>query len=406
MDTQSQSRGHAVLSRHTVALPCSATMFIIPRYLLRQFLQIFVICFVSLIGLYIVIDLFGHLDHFSSYAEKEGNLLGVIARYYAFHSLAFFDGVSGLLAMISAMFTVAWLARHQEMTALLAAGVSKFRIIKPLLIAAAAVSLIGVLNRELVIPIPQVRDELVRDTKDLGGGAARELEARFDADSNILLGGDSVILSEKRIINPSFVLMGPELARFGKHLSGANAHYVEANPYHPAGFVLTEVTAPKTPAALASHFVEDRPIIITPRDASSWLAPNELFVASQMQFPVLAAGSKWRTYASLPELIRELKSPSANSGADVRVAIHTRIVQFFMDGTLVMLGLPVILSRRSRNAYVAIGICLGVAMLFMLTALACQSLGSVNMLRPTLAAWGPLLVFVPIATALSQSLRT
>jgi lipopolysaccharide export system permease protein len=379
-------------------------MLIIPRYLLRQFLQIFVICFISLIGLYIVIDLFGHLDHFSSYAEKEGNLLGVIARYYAYHSLAFFDGVSGLLAMISAMFTVAWLARHQEMTALLAAGISKFRIIKPLLFAAAAVSLLGVLNRELLIP--RVRNELTRDTKDLGGGAARELEARFDADSNILLGGESVILGERRIINPSFVLMGPELVRFGKHLSAGNAYYVDVAPEHPAGFVLTGVTAPKTPAALSSLVIDERPVIITPRDVSSWLAPNELFVASEVQFPVLAAGSRWRTFASLPELVRELKNPSANSGADVRVAIHTRLVQFFMDATLVMLGLPVMLSRRTRNAYVAIGICLGVAMLFMLTALACQSLGSVNMLRPTLAAWGPLLVFVPVATALSQSLRT
>jgi lipopolysaccharide export system permease protein len=378
-------------------------MLIIPRYLLRQFLQIFVICFVSLIGLYIVIDLFGHLDHFSSYAEKEGNLLGVIARYYAYHSLAFFDGVSGLLAMISAMFTVAWLARHQEMTALLAAGISKFRIIKPLLFAAAAVSLLGVLNRELVIP--RVRNELTRDTKDLGGGAARELEARFDADTNILLGGESVILGDRRILNPSFVLMGPELARFGKHLSAANAHYVDAGGEHPAGFVLDGVTAPKTPAALPSLVIDSRPVILTPRE-TSWLAPDELFVASEVQFPVLAAGSRWRTFASLPELIRELKNPSANSGADVRVAIHTRLVQFFMDGTLVMLGLPVMLSRRSRNAYVAIGICLGAAMLFMLTALACQSLGSVNMLRPTLAAWGPLLIFVPVATALSQSLRT
>ena len=53
-------------------------MFILNRYLLRQFLQVFVICFLSLTGLYIVIDAFGHLDHFSSYAEKEGNLFGVI----------------------------------------------------------------------------------------------------------------------------------------------------------------------------------------------------------------------------------------------------------------------------------------------------------------------------------------
>jgi lipopolysaccharide export LptBFGC system permease protein LptF len=45
-------------------------------------------------------------------------------------------------------------------------------------------------------------------------------------------------------------------------------------------------------------------------------------------------------------------------------------------------------------------------MLFMITALACQSLGNVNMLRPTLAAWAPLLVFAPVAAALSGSLRT
>jgi lipopolysaccharide export system permease protein len=380
-------------------------MFILPRYLLRQFLQIFVICFVSLIGLYIVIDLFGHLDHFSSYAEKEGNLLGVIARYYAYHSLAFFDGVSGLLAMISAMFTVAWLARHQEMTALLAAGISKFRIIKPLLLAAAAVSLMGVLNRELVIPIPQVRDEITRDTKDLGGGVERDLEAQFDAVSNILIGGDKIVLAERRIVRPSFILMAPDLARFGNHLSAPNAYYVDANADHPAGFVLAGVTAPKQPGQLASLVVDGRPVILTPRDAD-WLAADELFVASGVQFQLLAAGSKWRTYASLPELIRELKNPSANSGADVRVAIHTRLMQFFMDGTLVLLGLPVILSRRSRNPYVSIGICLGVAMLFMLTALACQSLGSVNMMRPTLAAWLPLLAFVPVAAALSNSLRT
>ena len=121
---------------------------------------------------------------------------------------------------------------------------------------------------------------------------------------------------------------------------------------------------------------------------------------------MLASGSKWRTYASMPELIAELHGPAADSGADVRVAIHTRILQFFMDGTLVMLGLPVMLSRRSRNAYVSIGICLAVATLFMLTALACQQLGQSEHDAPALAAWLPLLVFAPLAAAMSQSLRT
>ena len=160
-------------------------MKLLDRYLLRQFVQIFVICFLSLMGLYLVIDLFGHLDSFSAEAEREGSLLKVIAEYYGYQSIGFFDRTSGILAMISAMFTVTWLQRHQEMTAMLAAGISKFRIIRPLILAAVVVSLLGVASREWVIP--QIRDQLTRNTKDLGGTEARDLEARYDGQTDILI---------------------------------------------------------------------------------------------------------------------------------------------------------------------------------------------------------------------------
>jgi lipopolysaccharide export system permease protein len=377
-------------------------MFIIPRYLLRQFVQVFVICFLSFTGLYIVIDAFGHLDHFSSYAEKEGNLLGVMARYYGYHSLSFFDRTSGILAMISAIFTVAWLARHQELTALMAAGISKLRLIRPLLLAAAGVSLLGAANRELVIP--RIREELTRDTKDLSGGAARDLEPRFDAQTGILIGGEKLVLGERRIINPVFILSG-ELAAYGRQLAAANAYHVDANADHPAGLVLTGVTAPKQIGRLSSLKVGDRAAIITPRDAP-WLGSDEAFVASELEFQLLANGSSWRSFASTAELIDELRSTGADPGAGVRVAVHTRLVQFLMDGTLVMLGLPVMMSRRRRNAFLSIGICLGVATAFTLTCLACQSLGNLNLVRPSLAAWLPLMAFVPVAAAMSQSLRS
>ena len=43
-------------------------MLILDRYLLRQFLQVFFICFCSMTGLFIVIDGFGSLEEFISYA--------------------------------------------------------------------------------------------------------------------------------------------------------------------------------------------------------------------------------------------------------------------------------------------------------------------------------------------------
>ena len=377
-------------------------MFILNRYLLRQFVQVFAICFLSLTGLYIVIDAFGHLDHFSSHSEKGGgSLFLIMAEYYAYHSLAFFDGTSGILAMISAMFTVTWLQRHQELTAIMAAGISKMRIMKPILFAAVAVSLLGVANRELVIP--RVRDELTRDTKDLGGDAARSLEPRFDR-NGILVGGEKIVLGERKILKPAFVLPA-ELSKNGQQLVAAEAYYTDAIDGRPAGFVLTGVSNPSRVDRMTSLLIGDQPVIVTPQDAS-WLGSNELFVVSDLPFPMLASGSNWRKYASIGELIDELNDPSTDLGADVRVTVHTRLVQPLMDGTLLMLGLPLMLTRSNRNIFLSIGICLGVATSFTLIALSCQSLGAVNILRPSLAAWLPLMIFIPVAAAMSHTLRT
>ena len=377
-------------------------MLILDRYLLRQFVQIFGICFLSLVGLYAVIDAFGHIDNFSTYAREHGNLLGVIGEYYAYRSLGFFDRTGGALTMIAAMFTVTWLQRHQEMTAMLAAGISKIRIIKPVLVAAVVVSLLGVANRELVIP--KFRDKLSRDTKDLGGTRARDLESRFDGQTDILLGGEKTVASEKRIIQPTFILPA-SLARYGKQLVAANAYYEEATEQHPAGYLLDGVTTPRKIESLPSLQLEDRVVIYTPRDAD-WLEPWQAFVVSAMPFQMLANGSTLRHYASMGELITELNSPSTDLGADVRVAVHSRVVRPLMDATLLMLGLPLMFSRRRQNLFFSIGICLSVALAFSLVTLGCQSLGGLGLLRPTLAAWLPLMLFVPVAAAMSHTLWT
>ena len=377
-------------------------MKILDRYMLRQFVQIFTICFLSLMGLYVVIDAFGHLDSFSSHADQEGNLIQVVAEYYGYQSLSFFDRTSGILAMISAMFTVTWLQRHQELTAMLAAGISKFRVIKPLLVAAVVVSLLGVANREFLSP--RFRDELTRDTKDLGGEQLRDLESQFDGKTKILIGGEMALPAEQKIVKPAFILPAP-LAVHGKRLVAEEAIYHESTARRPSGYLLSGVSSPAKIESLASLKLQDQPVIITPSDAN-WLRPDQVFVVSQLSFQLLANGSKWRNYASTSELITELSSPSTDLGANVRVAVHTRLLQPVMDATLMMLGLPLMFSRRNRNVFLSIGICLLVAVAFYVVALVCQSLGGLNLLRPTLAAWLPLMIFLPVAVVLCHEFRT
>lgn len=374
---------------------------IIDRYMLRQFAQVLVICFLSLIGLYTVIDLFGHLDHFVDFAEKNGGFLKTLAAFYGFRAFWFFDRLSGVLTLTAVMFTVTWIQRHNEMTALLAAGVTRLRVLRPVLVAAIFVSLLAAANRELVIP--NIRHRLSLDSKNLGGNQAASMQPRFDSQTEILIGGDTIVPAEKKIIAANFVLPR-SMDRYGRRLIARDAQYLPAQGQLPSGYLLSGVTSPAPLLQQPSLTIGDQRVVVTPRDAD-WLKPDQLFVVSGVSFEFLSAGSSWRDFASTRELVHELRSPSTDLGADVRVAIHSRLMAPFLDTTLLFLGLPFVVTRTNRNPFIAVGLCLSVVTLFMGIVLGCQSLGANGWLQPALAAWLPVLIFAPIAAALSDALR-
>jgi lipopolysaccharide export system permease protein len=373
---------------------------IIDRYLLRQFVQVLMICFLSLIGLYVVIDAFGHLDHFVDYADKHGSLLGTMASFYAYRAVMFFDRTCGVLTLIAVMFTVTWIQRHHEMTALLAAGITRTRVLRPVLIAAVCVSLAAAANREIVMP--SIRQHLALDSKNLGGEQEALMQSRFDS-NDILIGGERIVPAEKKILRANFVLpRGLDL--FGKQLTAREACFVPGDGTRPTGYLLSGVTAPKTVLKQPSLLVDGEPVVITPV-GNDWLQPDQIFVASGLSFEFLSAGANWRDFAATSEMIRELRNPSTDLGNDVRVAIHTRFMQPLLDTTLLFLGLPFVVTRTSRNPFLAIGLCLAVVTVFMLIVLGCQSLGSTGWLAPQLAAWLPLMIFAPLAAGMSDALR-
>jgi lipopolysaccharide export system permease protein len=376
-------------------------MLILDRYLLRQFLQIFAICFCSLAGLYIVIDAFGNLDDFIRFSADHGSLWKIMGEYYGYRTIGFFDRTSGILTLIAAMFTIATFQRFNELTALQAAGIPKWRIIKPVVAAVILIAILAALNREIVIN--SLRDRFSRNAQDLGGEAGKELAPRRDARTDILIRGKQTFANHQHIEKPSFMLP-KELSEYSPQLIAADAYYLPADQQHPGGYLMKQVSLPKAIDSKPSLKLGDEPIILTRHDYP-WLDKDDCFVVSDVTFEYLATAADWRQNASLFDLIASLRNPSLNFGADMRVAIHARIVQPALDVLLLFLGLPLVLSRNSRNLFLAIGLCVVVVVVFYLVVLGCQYLGTSYLISPALAAWLPLLIFVPMAVAMSQPLR-
>ena len=374
---------------------------IIDRYVLRQYVQLFLICFLSLAGLYIVIDAFGRLDHFVDHGKESGGVIRAMGEYYAYRSIGFFNRTSAVLALIAAMFTVTWTQRNNEMTALMAAGVPRLRVLRPVIVMAVLVSIGAAAVRELVIP--EVRQQLAADTKNLASPSV-DLQARYDNQTDILLGGEKLLLASQQIERPTFVLP-PRLAEHGKRLVAESAEYVVGGDDRPTGYWLRGVSKPtKLPKRTSVREADGQIVIATPAE-HTWLGEDQVFVVSGVPPELLSTGSKWRDFASTAELIEQLGSPSVELGNDVRVAVHRRFLQPAMDITLLMLGLPLVVSRGNRNAFVAIGLAVAVITAYFLVTIGAQSLGGSGWVRPELAAWAPLMIFVPIAVAVSGSLR-
>ncbi len=380
-------------------------MTVIDRYLLRQFIQTFLICFTSLTGLYIVFDVFTNLDQFVRCGHKAGGVLPFIARYYSHRWILMFDLTSGILAMVSAMFTVAWIQRHNEMTALMAAGVSRIRVLAPIIAAVAVVGLISAANRELIIP--HYRSELSRRPQDPMGDKPQVMKSCYDSQIDVVLGGKNTYADKKRIEEPNFLIRSQALRQYGNQLIADNAYYLPAEKDRPAGYLLDGLHEPKDLDTRPSLPINADPVLLTPRDAPEWLKANQCFLKSNLEFDFLAPeGDKYfKQFSSTRQLIAALHNPSLEYGADVRVAIHGRIVKPLLDMTLFFLGLPLVVTRESRNVFIAIGLCMGLTISFNLTVIGLQHLGEISyLLSPPLAVWAPLMIFVPPAVGLAELL--
>ena len=376
-------------------------MRLIDRYVFSVFIKVFLVCFLSLTGIYAVGDFVGNLNEFIEAADQQGSILTLLATYYGVRVPWFFDLVGRVAALISAVFAITWLQRNNEMTALMAAGISRWRIIKPLVLGVGMISLLAVVNREWVIPA--LRDELSRKVRDPHGDQGVPLSPHYDHLTDILITGQEAIQSEKRIVQP--VLQLPlSMPQFGTQLAAASAVRQPATPEHPAGYLLSDVVLPANIDKLECVLLDGRPIIYTPA-TTRWLKSRQAFVVSDVNFGQLMGGRTWSQFASTTELVAGLSNPSMGLGADVRVAVHARIVQPVLDMALFFLGVPIVLARESRNVFVAAGSCVLIVASFYLIMLAAHGLGMHFLLTPAQAAWTPVMITVPWAVAASAPLR-
>ena len=371
---------------------------LIDRYITRAQANSFFIVFVSLAGLTFVVDAFNNIEEFIAHAADGGGLWRVLGRYYGYRLISFFDATSGVIALASAMFALSWLERHNELTALLAAGVTRWRIARPAIVFAGFIAVVAATNRELVLP--QIRDALAGNAQDLAGDAWQPFEARYDHRTEILYRGKQWKRSEQLILEPS-LLLPPSMAGFSAQIDAAEAHWLPADASHPAGYLLKAVSEPPAIDSTPGLTLGGITVIHTKHNAP-WLSPGTCFIASDVSFEQLVGSSNWSLYSSTPELIKAIANPAIGVTADVPLRVHARIVQPVLDLSLAILGLPLVVGPSRKGVFVAVGLSVVLTAVFLLTTLGCHALATSYIVSPSLGAWLPVMLLSPLAAWQAQ----
>lgn len=368
------------------------------RYLLRSFAHVFSTCFMALFGLMIVIDLLENLDDFLSRTRGSGmlGLARAITEFYAVQSIFFLDRAGPALLIISAMTVLILFQRSGELHPLLAAGIPMYRVLLPVVGAAAIVSGMLALNQELVIPRFAHAAYAAR-----GGGdsAAVRVESIYDNASRISIDGRNLRMAERTIEQAEFVLPAPSIASDLTILKAERAVHVPASPGHAGGWKLYGVR----PRYRELELTEAGLKVIHPGENE-----DEAFVATAVTCDQLYKRGSSYALLSTRELMDRIVSPAFGPETVHRLIVHLhgRFVQPLLNVITVLLVIPLMVRRESTGLVADSALCAVVLAAFFGVMYAGSYLGQAHLVAPDLAAWLPVVVGGSMSAWFSGVVRT
>ena len=123
-------------------------MSILFRYVLREFLVPLSYCFTGFIAIYVLFELFGSFGRIAA----SGASFGKIVIYFAGYLAPYFEWMAPACLMLAALYTMWSFCRHSEIVAMRASGVGFQAIVRPMLVAAAVVTLAVAWTNECFMP--------------------------------------------------------------------------------------------------------------------------------------------------------------------------------------------------------------------------------------------------------------
>lgn len=124
-------------------------MQILDKYLIKQFSFVLLFSLVAFWIIFLVVDLVEHLDNL---LDKHASLF-LITKYYLYYTPYIVVLALPVATLLSCLFSLGQLAKHNELTAMKSSGISLYRILLPLFVFSFLMSLLTMVTGGSIVPI-------------------------------------------------------------------------------------------------------------------------------------------------------------------------------------------------------------------------------------------------------------
>jgi lipopolysaccharide export system permease protein len=342
----------------------------IHRYILIEFAKLLSICASALVMVFLIVDVFENIDDLM----KEGAGLWDGAAYFALKVPFVLVQVSPVAALLASLLAVGMLSKHNEATALRAAGVRLLWALAPLFVAGAVLSAGIFFLSEETAPMGLKRADALR--RGWSGKAA----GSFGREGLWLKTKTGIVNARQADLRKGELL--------GLTVYETDMDFALKGSVH-ARLAVWKDGAWVAPSAVSWRFTEGG--LATASDEKDlviegFAAPEDLSGVADLQRNL--------TIAELRRYTESLEAEGYDS-ARHRTDLYSRISFPFVNFIMVLVGIPFAL-KTGRHAGLAVGVGLSVAIAFgyWVVAAIAATLGRGALLPPIVAAAFPNVLFL------------
>lgn len=347
-------------------------MRILDRYIIKSVLGIFLGCLLTFFSLYIIIDIFAHLEDIL----KQHIDLETLARYYISYLPLILTQVTPIAALISALYAFGKLNRSNEIIAMRCAGLSIYQITRTVIIFGMVLSVCVFWVNDKLLPSAMVVTERIK--LQIESGKQRSREKENETINNLSMYGLKNRLFFVNKFSPSLNTMENIVILEHDEKQNIIKKIVATKGVYKEGLW-------RFYQCITYNFDENGQMKHDPQ-----FLPEEIMAIPETphDFLVQRQRPEIMTISQLDDYIWKLSRSGATTVIrNLKVDLYQRFTSPFTSLIIILLGIPFALKMKKRaTGLSSLGISIMVGFLYFVLSAVAIALGKVGFLVPLLSA--------------------